>query len=409
MAPGSKKGMRVIENCVHAQGVARSLVHQLQQMFPSLSENDPRWRDVDTLLETAFSVYSDEQKISRERSNESENNFSLICDDIPVGIFRSTPDGTFLRLNPAMVHLLRYPDRETLLRTNAVSLYRTPQERVDWQTMVELHEGEREREICLRRYDGADLWVQQSSRVTRNGEGAVLYYDSAIVDVTGRRHAEMQFRKAMKEKEVLMREIHHRVKNNLQIISSLLNLQSFYLRDECDRELFRQSQNRVKAIALLHENLYRSAEIAQIDFNEYLISLSASLFQSYKTSPTDIECIIGTDNILLNIDTAIPCGLIVSELVANSLKHAFPNGRSGRINVTLGHLDQQTFRLSVSDDGIGMNRNAPSEMIGAPMGWELVRTLTDQLGGSIEIGSEPGTNVRIIFQEKNQKVEPRNQ
>jgi len=105
----------------------------------------------------------------------------------------------------------------------------------------------------------------------------------------------------------------------------------------------------------------------------------------------------------LNIDTAIPCGLIVSELVANSLKHAFPNGRDGTINVMLCHLDQRTLRLSVCDDGIGMTKNTPSETIGAPMGWELVRTLTEQLGGSIEMGTESGTYVHIMFKENVQK------
>ena len=106
---------------------------------------------------------------------------------------------------------------------------------------------------------------------------------------------------------------------------------------------------------------------------------------------------------MLDIDTAIPCGLIVSELVANSLKHAFPDGQVGKISVALGHLDQWTLRLSVCDDGVGMDQNTPSEKIGAPIGWELVRTLTEQLGGSIEINKQLGTQIHIIFKEKNQK------
>ena len=308
---------------------------------------------------------------------ESEENYYQIYKDIPIGLFRSIPNGTFLRLNPAMVHILGYPDRETLLQTNAVHLYRNPKERDGWQAMVETYGLEQESEVCLREYDGTDVWVQQSSRVTRGLDGKVLYYDGAIVDISGRKRAEVQIREAMKEKEVLLKEIHHRVKNNLQIVSSLLNLQSAYLRNEYDRELFKQSQNRVKAMALLHEKLYRSAEITRIDFDEYLNSLMPSLFQSYKTSLTAIECIIEENKILLDIDTAIPCGLIVSELVANSLKHAFPDGQVGKISVALGHLDQWTLRLSVCDDGVGMDQNTPSEKIGAPIGWELVRTLTE--------------------------------
>ena len=132
------------------------------------------------------------------------------------------------------------------------------------------------------------------------------------------------------------------------------------MRDAYDRELFKQSQNRIKAMALLHEKLYRSAEITRIDFDEYLNSLMPSLFQSYKTSLAVIECIVEKNNILLDIDTAIPCGLIVSELVANSLKHAFPDGRDGKINVGFSSLDQHTFQLSVCDDGVGMDQNTPS-------------------------------------------------
>jgi PAS domain S-box-containing protein len=343
------------------------------------------------------------RKATQEVLKESEESYYQIYEDIPVGLFRSTPDGTFLRLNPAMVHILDYPNRETLLRTNAVQLYGNRQERVDWQVMVEAYSLERESEVRLRRFDGTDVWVQHSSRATRGLDGKVLYYDGAIFDVSGRKHAEVQIREAMKEKEVLLKEIHHRVKNNLQIISSLLNLQSVYLRDAYDRELFKQSQNRVKAMALLHEKLYRSAEIARIDFDEYLNSLMASLFQSYKTSSTIVECSIEKNNILLDIDTAIPCGLIVSELVANSLKHAFPDGRAGKISLALGYLVQRTLRLSVCDDGVGMDQSKPSETAGAPMGWELVRTLTEQLGGSIEIDRQHGTKVFITFKEKVQK------
>ena len=346
--------------------------------------------------------FSDRKK-TQEISNKLEESYYQIYEDIPIGLFRSKPDGTFLRLNPAMVHILGYPDRETLLRTNAVNLYGNPQERVDWQVLVETYNVERESELRLRRYDGTDVWVQRSSRVTRGLDGKVLFYDGAIVDVSGRKRAELQIREAMKEKEVLLKEIHHRVKNNLQIVSSLLNLQSVYLRDAYDRELFKQSQNRVKAMALLHEKLYRSAELTRIDFDEYLNSLIPSLFQSYKTSSAKIECNRKESDVLLDIDTAIPCGLIVSELVANSLKHAFPEGRSGKISIALDRLDQQTLRLTVHDNGIGMDQSAPSETAGAPMGWELVRTLTEQINGLIEIDRQPGTRVRITFKEKIQK------
>jgi PAS domain S-box-containing protein len=396
------KGIQIMNNRIEVHGIASSLVAQLQQIIPSLDADDLRWQKVDELLERAFSPFSEQRK-TQEILQDSEESYYQIYEDLPIGLFRSMPNGTFLRLNPAMVCILGYPNREALLHTNAVHLYKNLQERTDWQTMMEAYGLERENEICLRKYDGTEILVQHTARVARSGDGKVLYFDGAVVDISRRKRAEVQIREAMKEKEVLLREIHHRVRNNLQIVSSLLHLQSAYLRDAYDRELFKQSQNRVQAMALLHEKLYRTAGITRINFDEYLKSLLSSLLQSYKTPSTAVDCIFEQNNILLDIDTAIPCGLIVSELVTNSLKHAFPDGRAGKISVALGHLDQRTLRLSICDDGVGMKQGNPLEMIDAPMGWELVRTLTEQLGGSIELSTQVGTQVHIIFKEKVQK------
>ncbi len=342
-------------------------------------------------------------------SDRIDESYYQIYEDIPIGLFRSQPDGMLLKVNNAMVQILGYPDRKTLLDTNASRLYADPQERIKWQAMVETYGVERETEVCLRRYDGTYVWVQHSSRVTRGADGKILYYNGAIIDISERMRAETQIHEAVKEKEVLLKEIHHRVKNNLQIISSLLNLQSDYLRDPYDKEMFKQSQNRVKAMALLHEKLYQSPELTRIDFDEYLRSLMPTLFQSYKTTMAEIECIIETDGMLLDIDTAIPCGLIVGELVANSLKHAFPQGKTGSINVGLKHIDDRTLQLSVQDDGIGMDKNVMEISNAVPMGWELINMLSEQLGGKIEIENQKGTRVRIIFKERNQKEGIQNQ
>ncbi len=368
---------------------------------------DPRWLEVNELLETAFYLYPEKRKM-HEVQKESEDSYYQIYEDIPVGLFRSSPNGALLRFNPAALHILGYPDKKALLQTNAAYLYRYPHKRIDWQEIVGIYNLERETEVCLCRYDGTDVWVLHNSRVARGSDGEVLYYDIVIVNLSRQKYSESQIREAIKEKEVLLKEIHHRVKNNLQIVSSLLNLQSAYLRDAYDRELFKQSQNRIKSMALLHEKLYRSAEIARIDFGEYLNSLMPSLFKSYKTSSAAIECAIESNNVMLDIDTAIPCGLIISELVANSLKHAFKDGQIGKISVSLSQQDLQMLRLSVCDNGVGMDEGELSEMPDSPMGWELVRTLTEQLDGSIKISRELGTQVHIIFKEKVQKLDNNN-
>lgn len=337
----------------------------------------------------------------KDSVKDSEEIYYRLFEDIPIGLFRSTPEGKLLRVNPAMVQLLGFPDREELLRTDAHNLYTNLADRKRWQALVEGYDVVREIELELKRYDGTSVWVEYNARVTRSPKGTVMYYDGAMTNISERKKSEAQIREAYSEKEVLLKEIHHRVKNNLQIISSLLNLQSDYLHDTYDRELFQQSQNRVRAMALLHEKLYQSSNLARIDFGEYVHSLVASLFQTYKTSPAAIEYEIDIANLEFDIDTAIPCGLIVGELVSNSLKHAFPNNRPGKILVSIVHIDTKTIRLSVIDDGIGFD--AHPEKASRSLGWELVRTLAGQLGGSLHIQNTPGTHVQLIFKERSSK------
>lgn len=209
-----------------------------------------------------------------------------------------------------------------------------------------------------------------------------------------RRRAETSLRTSLDEKEVLLREIHHRVKNNLQIISSLLNLQSMNFSDPVLLAQFQDSQNRVRSMALIHERLYRSEDLALVDFSTYLRELTGSLVMTYSRQPQNITVTVDADAVMLDIDTAIPCGLIVNELVSNALKHGFPSGRAGQIQVEM--FPEPQFRLVVSDDGIGLPpdfdwRHSPS------LGLQLVESLTRQLGGTIEISGSPGTRAEICF------------
>lgn len=217
-----------------------------------------------------------------------------------------------------------------------------------------------------------------------------------------RKRAEDQIKASLKEKEVLLKEIHHRVKNNLQIISSLLNLQSRYIDDQRVFELFRESQERIRSIALIHERLYRSRDLAEIDFAEYLQSLSANLFRSYGVKSNAVKLKVEVDGMRLSVDTAIPIGLIVNELVSNSLKHAFPSGRKGEIRIRLAANGDNSSTLIVSDNGIGFPhdldlRNARS------LGLQLVNMLVQQLDGTIELDRTNGTTFKIVFASAKQR------
>jgi two-component sensor histidine kinase len=166
-----------------------------------------------------------------------------------------------------------------------------------------------------------------------------------------RTRAEEHLKASLKEKEVLLREIHHRVKNNLQVISSLLRLQSRTIEDDAIRKVFKESQDRVKTMAIIHEKLYQSTDLAGVDFAGYIRDLTANLYRSYGVSQETISLRIQAQNVFLGINMAIPCGLIINELVSNCLKHAFPGGERGEIYIDLSS-DPDQINLTVGDNGV---------------------------------------------------------
>ena len=205
-------------------------------------------------------------------------------------------------------------------------------------------------------------------------------------------------RRAEEEKEVLLREIHHRVKNNLQIISSILQLQAENVSDESSLATLRESRNRISAMSLIHEKLYHSKSLAKIDFQEYIYELITSLFISYGVNSDMIRSEIHAEGIHLDINTAIPCGLLLNELISNCLKHAFPEGRSGKIIIALHSDNEGTFTLMVSDDGIGFPETLDFRSTGT-LGLQLVSALTNQLDANMELDRARGTAFRIAFRE----------
>jgi PAS domain S-box-containing protein len=233
-------------------------------------------------------------------------------------------------------------------------------------------------------------------------DGRVVGRVGVARDITERRRAEEQIKASLQEKEVLLKEVHHRVKNNLQIISSLLNLQSKYINNPHALQMFIDSQNRVKSMAVIHEILFQSRDIAKIDFAEYIKTISVQLFRSYGAYSKKIALVINVKDIMLDVDTAIPCGLIVTELVSNSLKYAFIDGREGRISIDFSkdHLD--ILRLIVSDDGVGFHENIAVENMES-LGLKLVVALVKQLAGIVEIDHTHGTTFTIIFSDDKRK------
>jgi len=213
-------------------------------------------------------------------------------------------------------------------------------------------------------------------------------------DITDKKTAEQKMRASLKEKEVLLKEVHHRVKNNLQVISSILNLQGSYIKDAKILEILHESQNRIKSMAFVHESLYQTKDFASINFQEYVGNISRSLVHSYSLS-TAPELNLDIDPIFLNLDTSIPCGLIINELLSNALKYAFKDGRKGAIQVAVKE-NNNSITITIADNGMGLPngldyRNTES------LGLQLVVALVEQINGSIKIDQKKGTKFAIEF------------
>jgi PAS domain S-box-containing protein len=265
------------------------------------------------------------------------------------------------------------------------------------QEILELRRGF---EIDLRMKHKSGKWLCVSTRgkeIEKDSTGNPKRIVGTLRDRTDRANAEKKIKESLEEKEILLKEIHHRVKNNLMIISSLLNLQSSYIKDKASQDVFKESQNRAKSMALIHEKLYQSTDFKRIDFGDYISSLATKLFHTYNADPSLIKLKINAENILLDINTAIPLGLIVNELITNSLKHAFPDGKPGKINVNF-HTQDDHYEFTVEDNGIGFPEDLDYQNTDS-LGLQLINSLTSQIDGEIELDRNKGTEFKIKFPE----------
>lgn len=339
---------------------------------------------------------------------KSEKNYRDLVDNALVGVYKTNMDGEILFINESLANLLEYKTVEEARSINISSIYKNSTEREYFIALLKKEGKIEEYEAELLTKSGKILNVILSAKF----DG--VYISGMAMDITERKKAENAIKKSLDEKEVLIREIHHRVKNNMQIISSLLSLQSRYIDDKKTFELFRDSQNRVKSMALIHEKLYQSDNLAEIDFKEYIKNLTTDLIRSYGVTPGSISLSINVNNVSLGVNTAIPCGLIINELLTNSIKHAFrivespelPNGifmgsdgRNGKINIELHQTNEDNYRLIFSDNGIGLPENFEFKNIKS-LGLRLVNSLTEQLDGKIDLEQVNGTKFIITFMKK---------
>jgi PAS domain S-box-containing protein len=338
-----------------------------------------------------------EQKRAEEDVRRAEANFRRTLDDSPLGVRIVTAAGETLYANRALLGLYGFDTLEEFAATPLHKRYTT-------ESYAEFRKRKEGREKSL-----PESPEYEVSIVRKNGEirrlrvfrKEVLWSGAPqflviYVDITERRRAEAAIQASLREKEVLLREIHHRVKNNMQIISSLLNLQARHYQDPAVAAVFRESHNRIRSMALIHEKLYRAGDLSRLDFSEYIQSMTAHLSLAYGIDPGRIRFEVESEGVFLDINTAIPCGLILNELVSNALAHAFPDGRSGTVRIECRKDEGRSVLLVVADDGIGLPEDFDIRR-SASFGLEVVALLVDQLGGTLEWNREGGTKFQIRF------------
>ncbi|WP_424356997.1 sensor histidine kinase [Methanocella sp. MCL-LM] len=349
-------------------------------------------------ISVALLLYSsvDISPVTVEEVKETLQDTQRLMNDViaqsPDAICISDIEGTAVIVNDAFVKFFGVSRQDVTGKANIFD--DTLRLNVPGYELARLHQGETVAIPVVKSHDGK-LYLSVKLYPTYLSSGTISGYVVSAEDITERTIAEQQIKASLEEKKILLKEIHHRVKNNLQIVSSLLNIQASYVTDQIALDCFKESQQRVKSMALIHEKLYQSEDLSRVNFSEYISNLSTYLFRSYNVCPDTVSLDIRVEKITMDIDMAIPCGLIVNELVSNSLKHAFPDGRKGEVSITLTRTGDR-YILAVGDNGIGFPPEIDFRNTGS-LGMQLVSTLVTQLEGTIELDSTMGTKFIISF------------
>jgi PAS domain S-box-containing protein len=338
-----------------------------------------------------------ERRKMEQALKDSEEMFRNPVEQSPVGVYLFQ-DGAIRYTNPRLSEIFGYTHEEASALPFERIIHPDDLQKVSEEIARWMQGIEGAKNITFRgvKKDGTPVDLEiYSSNMLYQGRPATY---GTVIDITGRKQLENQIRDSLREKEVLLKEIHHRVKNNMQVISSLLSVQSQNITDETVRGLFKESQNRIRSIALVHELLYRSEKLDQIEYGAYLKKMFVPLFESYCVDQRKVAMEIEARDTMITIEKAVPCSLIVNELITNSLKHAFPGGRKGEIRIGF-RLDAESgmYVLDYQDDGIGL----PGELdvtSCTTLGLRLVHGLTKQLQGTIGVGNQGGgTHFHITF------------
>jgi PAS domain S-box-containing protein len=336
-----------------------------------------------------------ERKKLMVKLEKSEQNYRELVESINDVIFILDKDGIVTYISPVIGHISDYKQDELLGKNFTRFVHPDDVDELKANMKRTLAGDLEPSEFRIYDKNGDIKYVRTSSRPFVS-KGEIMGLRGVMVDITQYKYAEEEIKKSLEEKEVLLREIHHRVKNNLQIIASLLNLQEASVDEEEVVDILKESGGRVKSMAMVHETLYRSSSFTHIMFKDYIENLVSNILYSYGIPTGNIKTKLDIENLNINIDTAIPLGLIINELVTNSVKYAFPKGK-GTVKIELKSISEQ-MELIIADNGIGLPKNIEIDNT-ETLGLQLVKSLVNQIEGKIELEQTHGTEFKIIFKE----------
>ncbi len=355
---------------------------------------------IETGLRNPYNLLFRELNREKDALRESEEKYRVLYQRTPALLFSVDQVGRIEGVNDYCLEILGYNRDEVLGRNILEFLTGESPELAAAIHLPELFQSGQARDLPVQvlKKSGGVIDALMSAVAQPGLHGQRIQYLAVLTDITDRKIAERQIEESLREKEVLLREVHHRVKNNLNVIHSLLSLQSDYAADEFHRRMFEETQARVRSMAEAHERLYRSESLATLDIDDYVGSLVDHLVGESPETGGRIHLSREIVDVSFGLDTAIPLGMIVNELVSNCLKHAFPDERKGEIGISIRRMDEDEFELKVKDDGAGIgkeiNWDAPDSL-----GLDLVDAFVKMLHGRIEISANAGTTVLIRFKE----------
>nr|WP_282731502.1 PAS domain S-box protein [Methanobacterium alcaliphilum] len=349
-----------------------------------------------------------QRKETENLLKESENRYkmvgNLISDFAYSCVYKTSGIYEIDWITNSFYHMTGFTKNQLELEKCWLFSVHPDDDKIAHDQLKELKAGSRNVSIFrIKDVKGEVKWIKNHVQCVEDNDSGRLRIYGAAQDITQLKEREDTIKKSLQEKDILLQEIHHRVKNNMQVISSLLSLQSQYV-DEDLQDILEGSRNRVKSMALVHEKLYRSHNLSRIDMVDYIQNLVSDLFYSHRVDEDCIKMFLEIDDIEFNIETAIPCGLIINELVSNALKYAFPQDKCGQLIITLQtKADNDDYELIIQDNGVGLPADFDINKIDS-LGLQLVYSLIKQLDGKIELEIDYGTVFKITFPEMKYKT-----